>query len=44
LRYGGSDDGGRLDVEESLFNRRSNSEIRAASDTSAAAWAWIWPT
>jgi hypothetical protein len=31
LRYGGSDDGGLLEVDESLLNRRSNSAIRAVS-------------
>ena len=42
LRYGGSEDGGLLEVEESLLNRRSNSTIRAVNDTSCAACASIW--
>ena len=43
LEYGGSDDGGLLEVEESLLKRRSNSATRAVSDSSSADWASIWP-
>ena len=32
LRYGESDDGGRLDVEESSPSRRSNSAIRRSAE------------
>jgi hypothetical protein len=42
LRYGESDDGGRLEVAESLPCRRSNSATRAVSDSNWAAWASIW--
>jgi hypothetical protein len=37
FRYGGSDDGGLLEVEESLLSRRSSSAIRAASASICAA-------
>ena len=42
LRYGGSDEGGLLEVDESLLRRRSSSVIRAASASSCPAWVSTW--